>query len=104
MNEHQSIIHAIFQIAPCLVMDGAGRPVEGFLPANEFAGGVVVHGHGQAGRRVAVEVRGRQLALCLERPGDGVGPRAVGVLAGRDSAGLQKEVFALFISLDKNKR
>ena len=86
----------IFQIALCLVMDGAGGAVEGLLPADEFAGGVVVHGHGEARRRVTVEVRGRQLALRLERPGDGVGPGAVSVLDGRDSAALQKEIFAPF--------
>ena len=57
-----------------------GAPVERQLPADELPGVVVVHGDGEAGGRVAVEVSGGQPALRLEGPPYGVGPGSVGVL------------------------
>ena len=65
-------------------MYGPGASVEGLLPADELPGGVVVHGDGEAGGRVAVEVRSSQLAFRLERPPYGVGPGSIRVLGWDD--------------------
>ena len=70
----------ISQHLQSLVVYGSSAPVEGQLPADEFPGGVVVHGDGEAGGRVAVEVRRGQLPLRPEGPPYGVGPGPVGVL------------------------
>ena len=42
-----------------LVVNGSCAAVDGPLGADELPGGVVVHRDGEAGRRVAVEVRSR---------------------------------------------
>ena len=61
-------------------MYGPGASVEGLLPADELPGGVVVHGHGEAGGGVAMEVCRGQLALRLESSTYGVGPGSIRIL------------------------